>query len=201
MALGSPKSVFYLADIALVYSILFAKFNLCLVALADRLNLLICKTTIPMLKAIMVSSADRCISVIVGNRPNSQMLWINASRIVATMQDMLAFWDCPHKLFIYPSVSANTNSYWFHGESNYAVAEVISIPSPNPASACLFHPAFNGHLRNYALELVECASLIVFHVAEFAKIPTKRWPATQQARLLNLFHAQSSLGGLSITIP
>lgn len=92
-------------------------------------NIVVCQSSIPVIKSIVMSSLDSCIFIVVIFRAHAKMLWIHTRRIVACMHDNLSFWNFTDEFFI-------TKPMRSHGtltrQQQYAIAVIVSRAIPNP---------------------------------------------------------------------
>lgn len=136
-----------------------------------------CKTSVPQMKHSTHSS--RCnfahpirnpfgltilcdfILHVIGVRAQEQMLWIYARWVVATMQDIKAFWDCAKVEFIRNAVRPET---LFAAVQN-AVAKMRFLGSPQPTRSCIY--AFRDFgpkpFLNALLYEATCSLVIFIH--------------------------------------
>lgn len=119
---------------ALINAITFGKNAMQFVALANCINILRGKATIPMVKPVVMSSFVCGIGIVFSFSAYLQMFGIYASRCVAFVHNYFAGRYFANKSFIRKSVSANA----FPINQNNTVTIAIFCSSPKPTTVSFF---------------------------------------------------------------
>ena len=193
-ALPSPNS----GNVRLMDSVLGAKIGLAFLAFADRLNLIVGKSPIPMPQAARRSLLGLHIKLILCGRAKFQMLRIYAWRIVASMHNNLAFRNWPYQEFVDVSMGLGALPSCACARCDNTIPVGGVIASPEPTGFRFLDPSLYGDRRNYTRVVLQSARAKFFHVAKLAKIATVKGAFAKKA-----FFSHVSLRGSNrdMTIP
>ena len=169
-------------------------------ALSYFLYLLIRKSAVPMVKAIIMAALYRCIGVVFCNRAKSQVSRIDARWIVANVHYNHSFRNFANEKFVNVAMGLRSLSVLASASSYHAITKFGVVSSPQPAGTSFFDSRIYGNRSLDALELIERSKATILHIAVLAKVSAERLRLAKQAFLFNLFHG-APFGGCVMTIP
>lgn len=114
------------------------------VAGADRSNVSVRKSSVPMFQTAIGSVFPRSIGVVFGFGSNAKMGWINAGRVVANVHNHLIIGDRPNVKLVRIPMSANR---LFAGKKKNAVTIAVTGAFPFPTAIGLVKAALKHIVR------------------------------------------------------
>lgn len=167
----------------------------------DLHHLFVGEASVPVVEAVMVPVFVGSVPIVVGNCAETQMLWIDAYRVVAFVHDDFPGRDFADELFIDPSVSVGAFSFLPSAGCNDAVAIGAAVSSPKHAGAHSLYASLNRDWRDDSFVFLKTALSSFLHVAKLAKVAAEGFGGAQQAFLLTLFHGNPLNSGEAMTLP
>ena len=139
-----------------------------LVAGADRGNVSIGKSSVPMCKAVVMPSFSRRIGVVFGFSADAKMGRIDTRRVIANVHNHFIIGDRPNVELVRIPMSANR---FFAGKKEDAVAIAVTGTLPFPAAVGLVKAALKYIVRAKRRVFVKAVGFACRHVALAAKFP------------------------------
>ncbi len=149
-------------DVRGVNPVLLCQDALTFSASADSSNISVRKSSIPMIKAVVMAALDACVFVVVCLGSYAQMRWINTRRVVACVKNYLPLRNLADEVLIRVSMSANWLFSWEQKDS-VSIAMCGALPEPAPVS--LLDAGFKNVLRSQDRQLFQRPSVTAFVVA------------------------------------
>ena len=115
-----------------------------LVAGADRGNIFIGKSPIPMLKPVVVPSLFRRVGIVFGFRANAKVCGVDARRVVTSVHNHHVSGNFADVKFIGMPMSAHR---FFAGKQKDTVSVAVTGSFPFPTAICLIKTAFKHIVR------------------------------------------------------
>lgn len=123
-----------------------------LIAGADRSNVSVRQSAVPMVQPVIVPSLSRRIRIVLGLGADAKVGGVDARRVVANVHNNFAVGDWPNVKFIRVAMCANR---LFAGKKKDAVTGLISVSFPFPTAISFFKTIFKNVLRLYQRILVQ----------------------------------------------
>lgn len=139
-----------------------------LVAGADRSNVSVGQSAVPMVQPVIVPSLSRRIRIVLGLGADAKVGGVDARRVVASVHNNFAVGDWPNVKFIRVAMCANR---LFAGKKKDAVPAVVKRALPFPATIAFFKTLFKnivGGKQRVFMQAVRSSSAVITSAAQFA---------------------------------